>query len=151
MANPEHVEIVMQGKDAIAKWRKENPTGNLDLRGNGKGSYDADIPEDAWEQYAGVDEVGDDFSTDDYPGDDGYQKCLATYPIDKVSFKGYVYVGGNLTSSGTPAINGVVQVEGTTSGVGNLTLYYNEDVAMNAKTTSTSMTRSSWKVETGEW
>ena len=32
MANPEHVEIVKRGKDAIAAWRAEHPTGELDLR-----------------------------------------------------------------------------------------------------------------------
>lgn len=31
MANPEHVEIVLQGKEAIAKWRKGNPKKRLDL------------------------------------------------------------------------------------------------------------------------
>jgi uncharacterized protein YjbI with pentapeptide repeats len=33
MANPEHVEIVKQGVEAIAKWRKENPDVRLDLVG----------------------------------------------------------------------------------------------------------------------
>jgi len=32
MANPEHVEIVKQGADAIRKWREENPDVRLDLR-----------------------------------------------------------------------------------------------------------------------
>jgi hypothetical protein len=33
MANPEHVELVRQGAEAIAKWREENPDTKLDLRG----------------------------------------------------------------------------------------------------------------------
>ena len=33
MANPEHVEIVKQGADAIAEWRDSNPEVRLDLRG----------------------------------------------------------------------------------------------------------------------
>ena len=32
MANPEHVELVKQGAEAIAKWREENPHTRLDLR-----------------------------------------------------------------------------------------------------------------------
>ena len=31
MANPEHVELVKQGADAIRKWRKVNPGVRLDL------------------------------------------------------------------------------------------------------------------------
>lgn len=31
MANPEHVGIAKRGKDAILAWRKDNPTGRLDL------------------------------------------------------------------------------------------------------------------------
>jgi len=33
MANPKHVEIVKQGRDAIAEWRGDNPDGRLDLSG----------------------------------------------------------------------------------------------------------------------
>lgn len=33
MANPEHVEIVKQGRAAIAKWRKERPCEQIDLSG----------------------------------------------------------------------------------------------------------------------
>lgn len=33
MANPEHVEIVRQGVEAIAEWRRTNPTVRLDLSG----------------------------------------------------------------------------------------------------------------------
>jgi len=33
VANPEHVEIVRQGKDAIEKWRAENPDVRLELSG----------------------------------------------------------------------------------------------------------------------
>ncbi len=33
MANPEHVEIVMEGADAIAEWREMNPNEMLDLEG----------------------------------------------------------------------------------------------------------------------
>ena len=33
MANPEHVEIVKAGADAIADWRKKNPEVTLDLEG----------------------------------------------------------------------------------------------------------------------
>jgi len=33
MANPEHVEIVRQGADAIAEWRRQNPGVMLDLSG----------------------------------------------------------------------------------------------------------------------
>jgi Pentapeptide repeats (8 copies) len=33
MANPEHVEVVKQGAEAIRKWREENPNVRLDLRG----------------------------------------------------------------------------------------------------------------------
>jgi uncharacterized protein YjbI with pentapeptide repeats len=32
MANQEHVEIVRQGADAIAKWQKKHPDQRLDLR-----------------------------------------------------------------------------------------------------------------------
>ena len=32
MANPKHVEIVKQGKDAIAQWREANPRVRFDLR-----------------------------------------------------------------------------------------------------------------------
>ena len=31
MANPEHVEIARQGREAIARWRRDNPGGRLDL------------------------------------------------------------------------------------------------------------------------
>ncbi len=31
MANPEHVEVVKQGAEAILKWREENPGVTLDL------------------------------------------------------------------------------------------------------------------------
>ena len=31
MANPEHVELVRQGAEAIAQWREENPNTWLDL------------------------------------------------------------------------------------------------------------------------
>jgi len=33
MANPEHVEIVKQGAEAIEKWQGENEHGRLDLIG----------------------------------------------------------------------------------------------------------------------
>jgi len=33
MANPEHVEIVKRGKEAIDTWWEENPKGKLDLEG----------------------------------------------------------------------------------------------------------------------
>jgi hypothetical protein len=33
MANPEHVEIVKQGAEAIREWREKNPGVKLDLRG----------------------------------------------------------------------------------------------------------------------
>jgi uncharacterized protein YjbI with pentapeptide repeats len=33
MADPEHVELVKQGAEAIRKWREENPDTVLDLRG----------------------------------------------------------------------------------------------------------------------
>lgn len=33
MANPDHVEVVKQGADAISSWRKKNPTGVLNLSG----------------------------------------------------------------------------------------------------------------------
>ena len=33
MANPEHVELVKQGADAIREWREKNPDGRMDLEG----------------------------------------------------------------------------------------------------------------------
>jgi pentapeptide repeat protein len=33
MANPEHVEVVKQGAEAIGQWREKNPGVTLDLRG----------------------------------------------------------------------------------------------------------------------
>jgi uncharacterized protein YjbI with pentapeptide repeats len=32
MANPEHVEVVKQGAEAIGQWREKNPGVTLDLR-----------------------------------------------------------------------------------------------------------------------
>ena len=32
MANPEHAALVRQGREAIAEWRREHATENLDLR-----------------------------------------------------------------------------------------------------------------------
>src|SRR4030042_553415 len=46
MANPEHVNIVRQGRDAIAEWRQQNPEARLDLAGanlSGAQLFEADL------------------------------------------------------------------------------------------------------------
>jgi len=121
--------------------------GNLNLGGNGAGSYSATVPSDAWKEYAKIDTV----ASGEYAGDNGYQAVSSTYAINKVAFEGYIYVGGNISSSGTPTINGVVVVAGSSAGVGNLTMYYSSEIALNVQTTNNAITRTSWKQSRAEW
>jgi hypothetical protein len=55
MANPEHVEIVKKGRDAIAKWRAQHPTGQLDLSGADLSGADLHWADLSWADLRGAD------------------------------------------------------------------------------------------------
>ena len=126
-------------------------TGNLRLRGGGRGMYDADIPENALDEYAACDGYPD---PDDMPGHPG-PPTVNTYTFgatNKVIFEGFIYIGGDWWGTGNGNFNGCVQCIGSTAGLtGDVMIYYNEDVAKQVETTELNIKQVSWKELGPSW
>ena len=121
--------------------------GNLNLSGNGSGAYSATLPGNVAEQYKIYDKL---FPAGSWKGKPG-PPTVTTYAVTKIAFEGFIYIGGNFTSSGTPAVNGALICKGSTAGVGNLTIYFNDSVALSAKTATTAMDTVSWSEKPAHW
>ncbi|OGS22770.1 MAG: hypothetical protein A2252_10620 [Elusimicrobia bacterium RIFOXYA2_FULL_39_19] len=73
------------------------------------------------------------------------------YPVDGnqygmkrgVTFRGFVYVNGNLDSQGNIVIHGSILVKGTVSGMGTVKVFYND--SLDVETLTTSFSRKEWK------
>lgn len=143
--------------------------GNLTLTGSDAfAAYTAAMPTEAWKEYQKCDTA----TQYEYPGDAGYHTSAATYIIGgtyaganawnsgacfaaadipasgntDVSFKGFVYVGGNLALNSTPDINGAVWVVGnvTRTGSGFTLIFYDENL-INIPTINVVLIRKSWQ------
>jgi hypothetical protein len=134
--------------------------GDLTLSGNGKETFDAVVPADAWKEYQKGTEKEpspqpDTVDTDEYPGDLGLQNSgdgTDTCEVTKVSFEGFVYVGGDMNGSGGQNFVGCVHVEGSMAALtGNVSVYYNEDAAALVETTEYRISRSSWREIIPSW
>ena len=102
--------------------------GNLRIGDNVDDNYSftGTVPEDAWEEYTKITKVtGDTAAVNDYPADAGYQKNNATFDFGSetwtakvkaadtdIGFRGFVYVGGDLTIDGPCDFNGGTWVVG---------------------------------------
>lgn len=135
-------------------------TGNLTTTsgGWGKGSVDMAMPTGAWKQYCGnwshYSVFGDSTAPAAFPGLDStyLSPALQTYnPTgNKCAVQGFLYVGGNFTTSGgggSTEVYGTMFAVGTVSVAANsaVTLYYNKSAAEGVKTTRLVLKRSSWK------
>jgi hypothetical protein len=129
--------------------------GNLDFQGNdGGSSVNAVIPATAWKEYQEY--VTDTSDTGQYPGDLGYHYSgngsTNTYNIGAVSFKGFIYVSGNVSFGSNSQINGVIIVDGSASGTGTPTIWYDVTASTNIVVSSSNKpTRQSWKELPPNW
>ncbi len=127
-------------------------TGNLNLSGGGKGAYTANVPENAWEEYAKI----DDATSGQYYADVGFQYSTNTFTFDgstiKISFEGFIYIGGDWTGTGNQDFNGCVICKGSMAGLtGNVNIFYNDDIAAQVETKVTDFTQESWKEIKQDW
>ncbi|MBI2069734.1 MAG: hypothetical protein HYT79_03955 [Elusimicrobia bacterium] len=120
--------------------------GNMHISGTYVMSYTADVPSNAWKEY----QKKDTSLADEYPADAGLNTNDLTFGFGtenwnsgavytsnpdvpaaadtKIDFKGFVYVGGNMTFSSQVNIHGALWVVGTTertTGTGLIYIYYN--------------------------
>ncbi|MFH1725467.1 MAG: PilX N-terminal domain-containing pilus assembly protein [Elusimicrobiota bacterium] len=109
--------------------------------------------------YDNADEAeGDDACCHQYPGDHGIAStetfkfgtgCVAHGdlgggPADAMSFKGFMYVKGNMKVAGNTAINGVVMSDsGSFSGGGTVSIFY--DASLEVQVTAHTIVQTSWK------
>jgi len=102
-----------------------------DLRVTGGGNYcsgcDLEVPATAWQEYQKIDTT----STDEYPGDTGYQSNATTYHLDDdLGVYGFLYVGGTFDRQGDCDVYGAIWVVGNISGNGNTAVYYNSKIKL---------------------
>ena len=129
--------------------------GNLTLTGAdwGNNSMNMRVPYGAWREYLTFDNT----STNQYPGDNGYQAVKNEYQLganatieggatgDDLGFNGFVYVGNNITmTSGSAAdIYGAVWVVGNWISLSNNIIFFNDQ--LNVPTLNVVLIRQSWK------
>ncbi|OGR57535.1 MAG: hypothetical protein A2X36_02735 [Elusimicrobia bacterium GWA2_69_24] len=144
-------------------------TGNMTSTsgGWGKGSVDMVMPQTAWKQYCNdwthyTSVFGTDEGTapaifpglnSDYLSTEGW-----TYnPTGaKCAVQGFLYVGGNFTTSGgggNAEIYGSLFVKGavTIDASSSVTVFYNKEAAEAVRTTKLVLTRKSWQAEVRSW
>lgn len=121
------------------------------------------VPPNAWKQYGGdwafyrSEFDSDSSSPASFPGlDSDYEEIGETYTADTVFVEGFLYVGGNLTSSGgagNGSIVGAIYIEGETvlAAGSNANVYYNKEISSQIKSTSINLNRSSWRETIHEW
>ncbi|MFH1352493.1 MAG: hypothetical protein ABIH68_02840 [bacterium] len=130
--------------------------GNLYLNGSGKGTYYADIPENAEDEYQKDIVVPPLQSAKDYWTNNFASPANSDYPQyeftpAKVAVEGFIYVGGTISANGSPVINGCIQAIGAAGGMGGTSIYYNEDIALQVETTELNIKQVSWRELGPSW
>ena len=137
--------------------------GDLSLTAKGGGSYGTLPPVDAWKEYvknvptaSTTSTTGDTSSTNEYPGDNGYQTSTKTYTIGSalygggnknVAFRGFIYCTGSFSSGANTVIHGAVVVTtGGAFGGGGAELWYDDTISV-LTSSSVAGSRQSWKEE----
>jgi len=126
--------------------------GNLTINSsNSHIDYNADIPEDAEDEYQDDEHAFGGKTPQEY-WNWKFAPTAPTFFLEDVLFEGFIYVAGTLSATGG-VINGCIQVGpiGNTSGLGNLEIYYNDTIAKGVKTTELNIKQVSWKEIVSSW
>lgn len=111
--------------------------GDLTITGGGKGNYDASVPADAYKEYEKVPGYS-------WPGKPG-PPDVTTYLLDKVVFRGFVYVGDDLDVGGTNVIHGAIWVKDNCESNGDFTVYYSTSAAISVDLKERPLQVKSWE------
>lgn len=103
--------------------------GNLMLKGYGALNYSVEIPPNALDQYQKCPGHPDPIDMPGHPG----LPTVTSHIINGIEAKGLIYVGGILTVTGSPSIDGCVIIQGNTGGTGNGKFYYNNNIYAHVK------------------
>lgn len=128
--------------------------GNLGVSGgdNYNPGHALAVPASAWKEYKKIDTA----STNQYPGDTGYQSNAATYTMGTCGMTceggplgadlgvyGFLYVGGDFNRTGDSDVYGAMWVQGAVSGAGNTMVFY--DAKLKLPTLNVVLIKESWE------
>lgn len=139
--------------------------GNLTISGNGgsghaSGSYNAHVPEQAWKEYGNSWATYQDF---DASAPSTYQTALSndyvaastlTYAVSNILVHGFIYTGGSqgLNGGGNGRFHGVLLSENNaTINTSNFTIYFDDTVAIQVRTTNVYLESVSWQEVQASW